>query len=104
MSETSDTFYPNSLKPEDVANLKGWQLLIAACHFGPTMGDCRSLNYGYYIKDNIIFLDSERGADIALTDDIDMEDPPKGLLKYAVVSPWPKFAARLIREAITKEV
>ena len=70
------------------------------------MGDCRSLNYGYYFKfeEETIYLKCEHGADIALTDDIDMSNPTKGLLRYAVISPWSKFAGHLIRKAISQRL
>jgi len=88
-------FKPNYLTEKDVDDLEPWQLLVAACHFGPQMGDCVQLNYGYTIdKDGIIFC-----GKISLEDDIDLKHPEYSLETYAGFK-WTDWAKKMIKEAV----
>ena len=42
-----DIFYPNKLTKEEIENLEGWKLKVAAMHFGRGRGDCVTMGYGY---------------------------------------------------------
>ena len=91
-------FYPNKLKKEDIVNLSPWELLVAACHFGPKMGDCVSLNYGYEKRGNTIYCD-----DISLEDDIDLSKPMDAILHYAVDGDWTDLCKNILDNYFASE-
>lgn len=76
------SFKPNKLRPKHVDNLEDWQLLAAACHYGPKMGDCIKLDYGYKVKEefsgDVLYCDEH-----SLDGDIDLRSPMKALEEYA---------------------
>lgn len=90
-------FKPNDLEIEDIEDLKPWQLLVAVCHFGPTMKDCVNFNYGYEIKDKSIYCDN-----ICLDNDIEMKNPIEALSQYAEFS-WEEWAKEKLTEIIKKK-
>ena len=102
-------FYPNELKLEDIDALEDWQLLVAVCHFGPRMGDCVEMNYGYSVEQEdpgpksmkycIIFQD-----DISLEGDIDIDKPYEALGTYAgleVNDWWKKWAKEQLKKRLS---
>jgi hypothetical protein len=95
------SFEPNKLQPSYVAELSDWQLLVAACHFGPTMGDCVELNHAYDFRDDKIFcVGAGHGErDVDLTGDIDIADPDSALKSYAGIT-WQSTA----REFLAKQL
>jgi len=90
-------FKPNDIKIEDIENLKPWQLLVAVCHFGPTMKDCVNFNYGYEIKDGSIYCDS-----VCLDNNIEMRNPVEALSQYAGFS-WKEWAKEKLIKIIKKK-
>ncbi|MEA2080424.1 MAG: hypothetical protein U9P00_11315 [Pseudomonadota bacterium] len=77
------SFKPNKLRPRHVDDLEDWELLVAACHYGPAMGDCIKLDYGYKIEEDFlgdtdIFCDGH-----SLVGDIDINNPMEALEGYA---------------------
>ena len=101
------SFKPNELRPEDVEDLENWQLLVAACHFGPQMGDCVQLDYNYILKDRYTWLsDTKLGMkktifceDTPLNNDIDLSNPIEALETYAGFS-WKEWAKERILNAL----
>ena len=86
-------FYPNDITSQDAIDaLEPWQLIVAACHFGPAMGDCRSLNYGYEKRDDALYCDG-----ISLEGDIDEAGPVESLGRYAGFD-WETWAKAKIAE------
>lgn len=84
-------FKPNELKKEDIEALEPWQALVAACHWGPSMGDCVELDYGYTLEDETIYCHDGTGRKISLDDDIDLKDPIGALQHYAGLEDQPPF-------------
>ena len=101
------SFKPNELRPEDVEDLEPWQLLVAACHFGPQMGDCVMLNYEYSLKDKLTWITNTQLGnkktifceDTALDEDIDLKDPIAALESYAGFD-WKEWAKEKILNAL----
>ncbi len=102
MSREVEVFYPNKLTEGDLDSLESWQLLIAACHFGPTMGDCRVGNYGYKLADNgeIVLVGGDSSDDMGLKDDIDLDAPVDALMRFAVRDGWKGLAREVIKESV----
>lgn len=94
MSEQKGIFKPNNLKERDIDELDDWQLLVAACHFGDTMGDCVSLDYGYELDGDDILCDG-----VSLKGDIDLKDPIWALNRWADFS-WRDYAKKKIVAAL----
>ena len=88
-------FRPNELTADDLDKLEPWQLLVAACHYGPQMGDCRSLDYRYSVHDGQIYC-----GDTSLEGDIELRKAADALEKYAARS-WKDIAKRLLRESLS---
>ena len=94
MSDSGWIFHPNALADADISDLEDWQLLVAACHFGSKMRDCRDLNYGYELRGETIFLAGDHEVD--LTADIDTHDTIGALERYADFD-WREYAREKIR-------
>jgi hypothetical protein len=45
-----EVFFPNSLTKDQVKNLDGWKLKVAALHFGATRRNCVRGGYGYVYR------------------------------------------------------
>jgi hypothetical protein len=102
----SGGFRPNALTVEEIGALEDWQLLVAACHFGPTMTDCVELDYEYRFDGERIFCVGQdwRGGDVDLTGDISTSDPETALRHYAALPrTWQTAAAGAIRAAIERK-
>ena len=93
--DSNGHFRPNALEPEDIEKLEPWQLLVAACHYGPQMGDCRSLDYRYSFYEGQIYC-----GNVKLEDDIEIKKPMAALEKYAARG-WKEIAERLLRESLS---
>ena len=91
-------FKPNKLRPQDVDDLEDWQVLVAVCHYGPKMGDCIKLDYGYELKHefhrDIIYCDGH-----SLDGDVDIEEPMEALEGYAGIS-WVDMAKEHLKKAL----
>lgn len=92
----AEPWHPNALSIEDVADLKDWQLLVGACHFGPTMGDCVVESYGYAFNGADIICHDGSDA-ISLKDDIGLDDVLAALERYAGFD-WREWARGRLRE------
>lgn len=92
---TKEEFKPNDIKQEDIDSLEDWQLLVAACHFGPSMGDCVDLDYSYTIEDGVLYCGT-----VSLAGDIDMDEPVKALEQYAGYPEWQEQAKTLLGKVI----
>ena len=101
------SFKPNKLRPEDLDRLESWQLLVAACHFGPKMGDCIQLDYSYTFKDKYRWLSDTRLGmkktifceETSLEEDIDLGNPIEALESYAGFD-WKEWAKERILNAL----
>ena len=47
---STEVFYPNDLTLEEIRQLSGWKLQIAALHFGDKRIDCVTNDYGYSVS------------------------------------------------------
>lgn len=93
------TFRPNALTPEDLPQLEDWQLLVAACHFGPAMSDCVDLDYAYRrgVEGDILCVGSgPAGRDLSMRDDIDLANPLDALARFAGLT-WQDLARQALR-------
>lgn len=101
----SDLFHPNAVGEADIDGLEDWQLIVAACHFGPQMGDCRTLDYGYHKKKVGAFWENPCEAifmdDVDLTGDIDEDKPAESLERYAGLN-WRAWCREAVRRGIRK--
>ena len=104
----NNRFKPNDLMPEDVDKLEDWQLLTATCHWGKTMGDCRTCEeggYGYEQKQN--WVDGKKSiymGDVCLDNDIDMDDPEQALINYCGYRPsWKIWAREELKKRLIEE-
>jgi hypothetical protein len=105
------SFKPNELRPEDVEDLEPWQLLVAACHFGPQMGDCIQMDYGYEVRNKVRWITDEKlgkkdtiiclagSGEFSLEDDIEIDQPIEGLKAYAGFD-WKEWAKEKILNAL----
>lgn len=97
----SEIFKPNTLKRKEIVDLENWQLLVAACHFGPQMGDCVRLNYGYRFDGKTIFCVDDGYKDISLDGDIEISKPEEALRSYVLPStsppPWQTIATNYLQ-------
>jgi len=96
-------FKPNELKLEEIDSLEDWRLLVAACHFGPTMSDCVYLDYAYrYDEANAeLFLATTGDRDISLKGDFDLDNPEESLSRHAGIDvDWRVLARQRLKETI----
>lgn len=103
MNGTQEYWYPNAWHDAgaDIDSLEPWQLLVAACHFAPSMTDCVEYNYGYRFQDGEIYLDGAGGKEVCLHGDIDMTQPMLALNSYLGFS-WKKYARQSLEERVKK--
>lgn len=118
---SKELFYPNDLKPVEVDSLQDWQLLVAALHFAPTMGDCVICNFSYFYRDGNVWVDDD-GRETDLVNDIDLQHPfecinrhfakkvqyeDHGIKYEAKITPvdWKVFSADFLKlKAVGREV
>ena len=92
----SEVFYPNNIRTVDIDKLEDWQLLVAACHFGPHMGDCQiGDGYGYTFDGEMIYCEG-----IPLRNDISMSDPIESLEKYSHSGGWRAIASDALHKGL----
>lgn len=94
-------FNPNSLKSEEVDSLEDWQLLTAACHFGPTMSDCVELDYSYKLHNGHVYLAGSKPGlqNISLQDDFDLDHPEVALKQYAGIT-WQDAVKTILKSKL----
>lgn len=89
-------FRPNrlmfiSFNRDAIERLKVWQLLVAVCHFGPDMADCRRLDYWYIMVNGTIYCGEPGSNKRYILDEIKVNNPGPALEEYAGFD-WKKWA------------
>ncbi len=102
----SEIFRANDLMAEIPDNLEPWKVLVAACHFGPAMGDCVSLDYTYRFDGESIYCIGvgPNKTDVCLDGDIDWNDPVQSLEQYAGVNGWLEVAKAAMHKNIAENI